>query len=191
MPFSTPTAGEIVEGDQPHPYLTSYAVMGIAQSKRAGHAVDESRLQRGIGALRTLYGRSNDANEKVYIYHALLSAGFRDNDMLAYLSGERLHFTQYTKAIFALALVEHGKQAEAADPVEVGRPRRRLPPFWESQRRRMVLDRTTSRPRRLRAVLAVRPDDPRVAKIVHGSSADRPQGPRRRRRPPSCTPSPT
>mgnify|MGYP001587487190 CR=1 FL=1 len=160
------------ENDLSHPYLTSYAVMGIAQSKRAGHAVDESRLQRGIGALRTLYGRSNDANEKVYIYHALLSAGFRDNAMLAYLSGERLHFTPYTKAIFALALVEHGKPAEAADLVEeLFRSARETPSavHWESQRPgswSWIDNDVEATAYALRAVLAVRPDDPRVAKIV-------------------------
>lgn len=160
------------ENDLSHPYLTSYAVMGIAQSKRAGNAVDESRLQRGIGALRTLYGRSNDVNERAYIYFALLTAGFRDNAMLAHLWGERRHFTPYTKAIFALALVEHGKQAEAADLVEeLFRSARETPSavHWESQRPgswSWIDNDVEATAYALRAILAVRPDDPRVAKIV-------------------------
>lgn len=160
------------ENDSSHPYLTAYAVMGIAQSKRAGHAVDESRLQRGIGALRTMYGRSNDVNEKVYIYHALLSAGFHDNAMLVYLLGERRHFTPYTKALFAVALAGHGRRAEAADLVdELLRSAKETPSavHWESQRPgswSWIDNDVEATAYALRAVLAVRPDDPRVAKIV-------------------------
>ena len=92
--------------------------------------------------------------------------------MLAYLSGERRHFTPYTKALFALALAEHGKLAEAADLVEELSARPGETPsavHWESQRPgswSWIDNDVEATAYALRAVLAVRPDDPRVAKIV-------------------------
>jgi alpha-2-macroglobulin len=63
--------------DADHPFMTAYALFGLAEAKRAGYRVDESRLQNGARALAALFANYPRAEPdlKAYMAYALRRVG--------------------------------------------------------------------------------------------------------------------
>lgn len=63
--------------DENHPFMTAYAVYGLAEARRAGYKVDEWRLRKGARAVVTLLDRYPRAvpDLKAYMAYVLVAAG--------------------------------------------------------------------------------------------------------------------
>jgi len=96
--------------DDSNPWITSYALLGLAEAKEAGFAVDETILDRAVRYLRRELGRSTDvkspttANTRAFILYALAEAGKGDSGRTVALFEQRESLDLYGRALLAITL---------------------------------------------------------------------------------------
>ncbi len=61
--------------DPSHPFLTAYAVYGLALARETGQHVDEVVLTKGREALVRMLGTATDADQRAWILYALVRSG--------------------------------------------------------------------------------------------------------------------
>jgi alpha-2-macroglobulin len=106
--------------DENHPFMTAYALFGLAEAKRAGANVEEYRLVNGARALTELYAKYPDAEPdlKAYVAYALRRAQpetaaigeYTHAAALEALWSARTRMTTYGRALL-LQLLDEGKDA--------------------------------------------------------------------------------
>ena len=106
--------------DENHPFMTAYALFGLAEAKRAGANVEEHRLVNGARALTELYAKYPDAEPdlKAYLAYALRRAQpetaaigeYTHAAALEELWRARTRMTTYGRALL-LQLLDEGKDA--------------------------------------------------------------------------------
>ena len=101
--------------DRSNPYLTAYAVLGLAQARDAGYSVDKGVLNRAVtfllDALRLRTARSNQdkdlsANVRAYIAYVLAEAGEGDLGASVSLFERRSALSNRGKAYLLMALAK-------------------------------------------------------------------------------------
>ncbi|MGH9902174.1 MAG: alpha-2-macroglobulin family protein, partial [Pyrinomonadaceae bacterium] len=100
--------------------MSAYVVDGLTMAKRAGYGVDESRLERGRGKIKSLLdagktddGKGIDAETRAYLVYALNESGAADARYLNDLFNGRNDLQPYGRALLALALHARGDQGRA------------------------------------------------------------------------------
>jgi uncharacterized protein YfaS (alpha-2-macroglobulin family) len=106
------------KADQNHPFMTAYALYGLAEAKRAGYAVDETRIEKGAAALERLYATYPRAvpDLKAYMVYALRIARssaephgeFDPKRALEDVWSARARMSPYGRALLLLTLNEAG-----------------------------------------------------------------------------------
>lgn len=100
-------------GDQSDPYLTAYAVQGLAEARRAGFSVDQAMLDQALTFLSEALNdaqRLNNPNSRVYVLFVLGEAGKPDRGRLVNLYNERNNLTPAGKAYLLMALQTAGSE---------------------------------------------------------------------------------
>ncbi|MDX1996015.1 MAG: Ig-like domain-containing protein [bacterium] len=94
--------------DQSNPLVTAYALIGLAEARASGFAVDDAVLERAIGFLRTEFiAPGNDTpdwqfDRQAFILYALARAGAPDVARTSALYDFRERLSIYAKAMLAL-----------------------------------------------------------------------------------------
>ncbi|MCS6801064.1 MAG: Ig-like domain-containing protein [Chloroflexota bacterium] len=97
-------------GDPSQPFLTAYAVFGLIRAQKAGYAVDESSLARGLDAVTQQLqrpvdvGSPDDANARAYALFVLAEAGRPSTGALNALFERRAALADWAKASLLLAI---------------------------------------------------------------------------------------
>ncbi len=106
--------------DPTDPFMSAYVVDGLTMAKRAGYAVDDSRLSRGrdklkgmIEAGKTDDGKEIDPESRAYLVYALNESGGANARYLNDLFAGRGNLQPYGRALLALALKERGDEKRA------------------------------------------------------------------------------
>lgn len=106
--------------DPSQPFLTAYAVAGLARAQQAGYAVDESSLTRGLGAVAQYLqrpvdaGNPDDTNTRAYALFILAQAGRPMSGSLNALYERRATLADWAKASLMLALFRaNGDRSDA------------------------------------------------------------------------------
>jgi alpha-2-macroglobulin len=99
--------------DENHPFMTAYALFGLAEARRAGYPVEEYRLQNGARALATMYAEYPNATPDLKAYLAyVLNLAAPDSDLRNYRHDEalrelwdvRARMSSYGRALLLLTL---------------------------------------------------------------------------------------
>ncbi|MBA3242564.1 MAG: hypothetical protein H0T60_15165, partial [Acidobacteria bacterium] len=106
--------------DSTDAWMTAYVVDGLAQARRAGYEVEESRVEKGRAKLRAMLeaGKTDDEKElnqdgRAYMTYALAASGDMDARYLNDLFNNRGKLSPYGRALLALALQERGDAKRA------------------------------------------------------------------------------
>lgn len=98
--------------EQSNPYITAYAVYGMAEARKSGFAVDQSVLDAAIRYLRNYLGQPADvkqpanANTRAFVLAALANAGAGDQGLMTALYENRAALGIDGHAFLAMALYE-------------------------------------------------------------------------------------
>jgi hypothetical protein len=126
------------EHDPPNPYMTAYALYGLAELRKDGHTVPDDMFQRGVASLKAQIPLEGDTranwggvqpgsmwNTRAYMFYALADAAPQevDRDQLAAADRHAATLNPYALSALGLAHVELKDRAGA------------LPLFAELQRR--------------------------------------------------------
>jgi uncharacterized protein YfaS (alpha-2-macroglobulin family) len=100
--------------DDNHPFMTAYALFGLAEARRAGYQVEAYRIQNGASALAAMYAEypAMTPDLKAYIAYVLHLAmpdadglrSYRHRDALDELWGARGRMSSYGRALLLLTL---------------------------------------------------------------------------------------
>jgi alpha-2-macroglobulin len=100
--------------DDNHPFMTAYALFGLAEARRAGYQVEEYRIQNGAAALAAMYAEYPNATPdlKAYLAYVLnLTApdnegvrDYRHADALNELWDARARMSTHGRALLLLTL---------------------------------------------------------------------------------------
>jgi hypothetical protein len=100
--------------DDNHPFMTAYALFGLAEARRAGYQVEDYRIQNGATALATMYAEYPNATPdlKAYLAFVLSLAApddgglrtYRHDDALNELWDARVRMSSYGRALLLLTL---------------------------------------------------------------------------------------
>ncbi|MDP2663018.1 MAG: Ig-like domain-containing protein [Dehalococcoidia bacterium] len=94
-----------------NPEITAYAVLGLAQARQDGFAVDAGVMKRSADFLRNWMGlgrdvaRPLDANTRAFILYALAAAGQGNLGLTNALAQDRTSLGNYGKALLALTVM--------------------------------------------------------------------------------------
>ncbi len=106
--------------DATDPYLTAYAVYGLALSKQAGYEIDRERVLRGVTSIQNQFAGAPDADGRAFLMLAYATArqtfGFKKDELeaknfLGAVFEFRSKLSPYGLASLALA---HSRMLEAA-----------------------------------------------------------------------------
>jgi hypothetical protein len=102
------------EGDATDPFMTAYAVHGLAMARRLGWAVDEDMLNRGSNRLQALVRDARlSPTGRAYLLYGLSLAGVKYESMLEKLLERPGELSDYGRALVGLALHELGRREPA------------------------------------------------------------------------------
>lgn len=105
------------------PTISAYALLGLAEARREGYAVDEDTLQRAAKYLRQHLDRPVDERDgadldaRAFVLDAMAESGYGDLGLLRSLYERRGALGQYGRAFLALGLLA---QDQAGTKGEVG-----------------------------------------------------------------------
>jgi uncharacterized protein YfaS (alpha-2-macroglobulin family) len=98
-----------------HPFMTAYAVYGLAEARRQGYTAVSGRLQRGTRALAAMYTQNPRAEPDLKAYFAFVlgrapaqGVSYRQADALNELWDARNRMSSYGRALLLLALDDAG-----------------------------------------------------------------------------------
>jgi uncharacterized protein YfaS (alpha-2-macroglobulin family) len=163
--------------DSSNPFITAYVLNGLLDAQAAGYPVRESVVTDGLNYLeRVIQGtfdstyRVVDADAKAYAYYALARAG-REVTGLAALAGRR-DMSPYGLSLSVLAYHELNQTVEAnlyLDELMSRMTERSQVAYWETGAPRYFWndDRIEATAYALMALVQLRPDEPRIGKIVN------------------------
>ncbi|MCA1592882.1 MAG: hypothetical protein LC754_09580 [Acidobacteria bacterium] len=133
--------------DETDAFMSAYVVDGLAQAKRAGYEVDETRLERAREKLKgmieqgkTEKGDAIDAESRAYMIYAFVESGTGGERYLDGLFNNRGQLQPYGRALLALALKERGdvkRAAAVAGEIERTASVNDRDAHWSSKRRAM------------------------------------------------------
>lgn len=96
------------------PWMTAYATYSLSLAKQAGVNVDDSRIQRGVGALRAnLVHLENQDDGMAYALYVLAQHKVAEPKWLDRVWGRREKLNAYTRALTALAFHHLGDHERA------------------------------------------------------------------------------
>jgi uncharacterized protein YfaS (alpha-2-macroglobulin family) len=162
--------------DSSSAYITAYVISGLLDARAAGYEVRETVLARGLDYLAQAVAgtidrvRLVDADAKAYAYYALARSG-REVSGLARLVGQR-DMSPYGLAFSVLAYSELGQTVEAnlyLDALLSRVTERAQVAYWETGAPRYFWndDRIETTAYALMALVRLRPEEPRISKIVN------------------------
>lgn len=115
-------------GSGTEPFLTAYALFGLGQVKRAGYAVPEKSLSRGLDALkqglsdRRGMGTSDnplgEGGSRAFALYVLAEAGQPDGGAMEKLAADRKALPLFGQALLARALKRSGGDKELIAQIE-------------------------------------------------------------------------
>ncbi|MBA2646808.1 MAG: alpha-2-macroglobulin, partial [Pyrinomonadaceae bacterium] len=177
--------------DTTDPFMTAYVVDGLTIAKRAGYAVDESRIARGRERLRQMIdaGKTEDdkpidAEARAYMIYALNESGEGANSYLDNLFAKRGELQPYGRALLALALKRGNDGRARAVATEIERTAitdSGLDAHWQSGRRVGDFDfvqanDTEATALSLKALAQIAPQSPLLAKAARWLVTNRQRG---------------
>lgn len=163
--------------DSSNTFITAYVLNGLLDAQAAGYPVRESVIADGLDYLeRSVKGtfegsyRVVDADARAYAYYALARAG-REVTGLAGLAGRR-DMSPYGLSLSVLAYHELNQTVEAnvyLDELLSRITERSQVAYWETGAPRYFWndDRIEATAYALMALVQLRPDEPRIGKIVN------------------------
>lgn len=101
------------ENDDSQAYESAFVLYGLAQAKKAGHAVDDKVIKKAIEFLRTPLVDTNDYNLKVYIAYSLEEAGQGDPGLARAMVDKQAQMSLYSRATLGLLLHAFNEDASA------------------------------------------------------------------------------
>jgi len=159
------------EGDETGAYQTAYVVYGLNEAKKAGFAVDENVLQRGIEALRAPLQDTEDLNLKAYILYVLTNCGQGDVSLARSIFDRRSGMDLYAQAYLSMALNLLGDSPKAKVIVEELAGQAVVSAtmaHWKERERSWEMMSSDGRTTALilQAMVALEPDNPLIPKAV-------------------------
>ncbi|MFW6162450.1 MAG: MG2 domain-containing protein, partial [Planctomycetota bacterium] len=96
------------------PWMTAYAVYGLSLAREAGVEIEDSRLQRGIGALRQRLVHLEDRDDTMaWCLYVLSRHKIKEDKWLERTWNRREKLNAYTRALMALAFHQLGDRERA------------------------------------------------------------------------------
>ncbi len=162
--------------DAPSAFISAYVLSGLLDAQNAGYEVNGQVLERGLNYLESAVLRQIDsyrvvnADAKAYAYYALARAG-RNISGLDSVVGKR-EMSAYGLALSVLAYSELGQTTLAnlyLDELLSRITERSQVAYWETGGPRYYWnnDRIEATAYALEALVRLRPDEPRIGKIVN------------------------
>ncbi len=177
------------EADNTDPYMTAYVVMGLTEAKHMGYKIDPRVLKRGITALKSLLQKACQHSDidifsssfqlevrrihskKIFLLYALYKAGNPDVKRTLEEYTFRKYANSYAKALLAITLKGIGRDEEAnqlLDELDKEAICNDYTCYWEGEK--LYYDWMSSNIETtaycLEAYLILKPEDPKVPKIV-------------------------
>ena len=157
-------------------FLTAYVLYGLTTVQQAGHAVDEAVLNRGFAYLDSVLATSSEPGAQAFALYVKANAGRGDLPRAQALAAQADQLDATGLAALALALHVDGDGGSAGQMVDRLTALARTTPAWvywpldEANRDWFHWQSMTSTEKNtalaLRALLALRPQDERIPKIV-------------------------
>jgi len=175
------------EGDETTAYMTAWAIDGLLQARKADYPVDETRIRRGVQALKRMLQQAYQAkpsgpedagyldrygpDTRAYMVYALSEAGAATGRQLEQTFRERSRMNVYTRALLALSYHEAGNMARARQVLEELKRKAIVSKsecHWESKawHYSWTDDDLEGTAFVLKALARVMPDDPLIPKII-------------------------
>lgn len=136
------------KNDQSDPFMTAYVIDGLTLAKRAGHQIDDSRLNRGREKLQQMFaagkteaGTAIDLETRAFMVYALAETGGVEGRYVDTLFAERRNLQPYGRALLALTLKEikdEKRAREIAADIERLASDDGTSAHWESRRQAML-----------------------------------------------------
>jgi hypothetical protein len=130
--------------DDTDPWMTAYVVDGLVLASRAGHQIDDSRVERARQKMAALIeagkddkGAAIDTETRAYMIYALARSGGADPRYVEDLFNNRGRLQPYGRALLALTLKqrEDGRARQVASEIERTAAATDFDAHWESKRR--------------------------------------------------------
>ncbi len=156
-------------------YQTAYVLFGLVMTERAGYAVDESVIARGITAAQQLLAAAEDPRTRAYALYVLAVAGHGDLAAAQELLAQKDQLDYFAQAALALALFYDGDENganELIDDLIAAAEETASTAYWRQSdedgtySRKAMASTTRATALVLEALTQIRPDSPLLPKAA-------------------------